>query len=46
MNSYVGLAGEKGIKMIGLHDPSSIVKLRDKGIKMSHVNKFLVSEFV
>lgn len=37
---------KKDSKWIGLHDPSSMVKLRDKGIKVSHVNKFLVTEFV
>lgn len=40
------IGGIKVPKWIGLRDPRSMVKPRDKGVKVSHVNKFLVSEFV
>lgn len=47
MAYYVGLSGGTKVpKWIGLRDPRSMVKPRDKGVKVSHINKFLVSEFV
>lgn len=47
MTYCVDLAGKKKVsKWIGQCDPRSKVTLRDKGIKVSHVNKFLVGEFV
>lgn len=45
MTYCVDLGGKKGIK-IGQCDPRSKVTLRDEGMKLFHVNKFLVGEVV
>lgn len=47
MSYYVGLGQEAKVwKWIGLGDLTSMVKPRDKGVKVSGVNKRLVSTFV